>query len=128
MTSKSFTVSDYHELLALHRALLEAKFCDEPNDLDISASPIISEMHKKLVKLLQEIEAGKNKDQVNHAWDEWLSIDQSRREWQVALTRARSERSWADWNEAQKKKYVYDLLSPFILDEEAAKKFIDSVR
>ena len=56
MTSKIFNVSGYYELLALHRALLESQLCGEPNDMDVSASPIIARSHKQLLATLVDLE------------------------------------------------------------------------
>lgn len=127
MTSKVFNVSDYYDLLALHRALLESKFCDEPNDMDVSASPIIAKLHKQLLKVLIEIEVEKKGEDSRVSWAEWLKIDSERREWQQALKRARHESLWQEWDVNTKKNYIYNLLSPFHLDDVQVCDFIVQV-
>jgi len=124
MTSTNLLLDDYYELLALHRALLEAKFCDEPNDFDVSASPIIARIYKKLIPVLIEAESKKKGEGARQSWDRWLRLDPSRREWGVALKRAKSERKWASWSPREKRSYVADLLTPFVLEEEIAEKFV----
>jgi hypothetical protein len=123
MRSKHFSVSDYYELLALHRALLEAQFCDEPNDLDVSASPIITKLHRNLLETLMNVEGSPQAEE----WKDWLKIDPDRREWQVALKRAKNERQWQNWSYEKKKEYAFHLLSPFELDDTLLDDFIGSV-
>lgn len=93
MTSNSLVLDDYYELLALHRALLEAKFCDEPNDLDVSGSPIIARLYQKLIPVLIQAEVEKKGDTARQSWSHWLRLDATRREWGVALKRARVEKN-----------------------------------
>lgn len=124
MTSKVFNVSDYYELLALHRALLESQFCEEPNDLDVSASPIVAKLHKKLLDILVEVESERKGFSVENSWGDWLKIHSGRREWKVALKRAKSQEFWGEWDYSTKKEYVYDLLSPFELDDDLVDEFI----
>ncbi len=127
MISNDFIVSDYYELLALHRALLEAKFCDEPNDFDVSASPIIASLHKKLLQSLIKLEVEQKGSSAQDSWNNWLAIDPERREWNVGLQRARDERLWCEWSKEDKKKYILDLLSPFHVDNELAEIFLNQV-
>jgi len=127
MASKIFNVSDYYELLALHRALLESQFCDEPNDMDVSASPLVAKLHKQLLETLVDVEVERNGVEAKIAWAEWLEIDVERREWKVALKRAKGERLWAEWNYDAKRAYVYDLLSPFAVDDKLVGEFIKQV-
>ena len=127
MISNSFVVSDYYELLALHRALLEAKFCDEPNDLDVSASPILAESYRKLISSLINMEVERKGKTAQNEWADWLKIGVERREWRVGLQRARNERLWKQWSLQDKRKYVYDLLAPFTLDDELVDYFISQV-
>ena len=127
MTSKIFNVSDYYELLALHRALLESQFCDEPSDIDVSASPLVAKLHKQLLETLVDAEVERKGIEAKTAWNEWLEIDAERREWKVALKRAKNERLWNEWDDSTKKTYVYDLLSPFDVDDNLVDKFIAQV-
>jgi hypothetical protein len=125
MTSNKFIVSDYYELLALHRALLESQFCDEPNDMDVSASPIIAKLHKQLLNSLIEADVERKGDEAKAAWDEWLKIDTERREWIVAIKRAKNESHWTEWDDYAKRTYVHNLLSPFDFDDKLVDLFIN---
>lgn len=127
MTSSKFIIGEYYELLALHRALLEAKFCEEPNDLDVSASPIVAMLHKKLLRSLISIEIERKGKTAQDNWDDWLEIGPKRREWKVGLQRARNERLWREWGYKDKQKYIFDLLSPFKVDDNLVGRFISQV-
>ena len=127
MTSSVFKVSEYYELVALHRALLESQFCDEPNDTDVSASPIIAKLHKQLLESIVALEIERKGLEAESAWSDWLQIDAERREWTVALKRANRETRWNEWDFKEKKDYVYDLLSPFKVSDDLVEEFISQV-
>ena len=127
MTFSEFIVKDYYELLALHRALLESKFCDEPNDLDVSSSPIVAKLHKQLLSILVESDVDRKGDEAKEEWNEWLQLGTDRREWKVAIKRAKNEELWENWGPREKKTYVSDLLSPFVIDDKLIDEFIESV-
>jgi len=127
MIPNDFVVNDYYELLALHRVFIEAKFCDGPNDLDVSASPIVAALHKKLLFSLIEMDVEKKGETHRNDWKEWLDIDPSRREWAVAIKRAQNERLWDDWSIADRITYILDLLSPFNITDELVELFLSQL-
>lgn len=90
----TFQVSDYHKLLSLHRALMEAKFAEQPNDPDISGSCFVSEMADQVVETLIAMEKERGYSENAARWSEWRKISESRREWRIALDRLRTCRSW----------------------------------
>jgi len=111
-----------YDLLALHRGLLEARFCVVANDLDVSGSPILSEIHRRLVQILRELEV-KEKG-TDASWEKWLEIDSTRREWGVALTRASTSSIWGKLPHEEKLLFVDDLLAPFIVDVGMKEAFV----
>jgi hypothetical protein len=127
MTSNDFIVNDYYELLALHRVFIEAKFCDCPNDFDVSPSPIVASLHKKLLFSLIAMDVEKKGESARHDWNKWLNIDPSRREWAVAIKRAENENLSGDWSEMDRKTYILDLLSPFNINDELVEIFLNQV-
>jgi len=127
MTSSVFSVGGYYELLALHRALLEAKFCDEPNDNDVSGSPTVASLHRQLVDVLIEAESERKGEDARSSWVKWLALSSDRREWKVALDRARSEPQWDGWTEEDRLSYAEALLSPFSVPDDLLAEFIRCV-
>lgn len=125
MTSKSFIVSDYYDLLNLHKALMEAKFCDEPNNTYVSASPIVARLHNELLEILINADADKNGIKVRGDWERWKTIDESRREWKIGLERLKYESCWSKFNFDEKVEYTLNLLAPFSVKDEILEKFIE---
>ena len=53
---KKFELSNYYDLLNLHKALMEAKFHDNPDNKYIAGSPIIAKIINEIVDILAEID------------------------------------------------------------------------
>lgn len=127
MTSSEFIVDDYYELLAIHRAFMEAKFCDDANDRDVSGSPIIASLHQRLIVNLIEASVANDGESERTRWIEWLNLSDTRREWTVAIERAQSEIRWKGWSDIEKREYSLSLLAPFTFSDEMLLKFIAQV-
>lgn len=122
MTSRALVVDDYAELLALHKGLMEARFSDLPNNFYVSGSPLLADLHKRLVAILaaRDVEAGHAPDR----WDRWLVMVEGRREWALALNNVRNDSSWAGLDEAERISRTRDYLSPFVVSEETLGRFM----
>lgn len=70
----SLIINDYYELLALHKALIEAKFSIDPNNRDISGSPIIAKLFNRVIEELIVAEEEKFKKNTRFKWERWLDI------------------------------------------------------
>lgn len=127
LTEKQFIIDDYYELLNLHKALHEAKFCEEPNDYYISASPIISSIYKRLTDILIKHDIERKGEQEIERWADWLQMDSSRIEWNIALGRAKNEDDWEKWTLEEKEKYIRDLFCPFKINSEYIALFIKDI-
>jgi len=127
MISEAFVVNDPSELLALQRVFREAKFCIEPDDLEISDSPIVSRMFQRLMDALIASEVEREGEHARQRWMQWLVIDESRDEWQAAIRRARAEDRWSKFSRDERISYVRLLLSPFTVSADAIDHFIHTV-
>jgi len=125
MDSNEFVVGDKYELLALHRGLLEARFCDRENDADVSGSPILAKLHRRLISVLVSLDkpVGGSKSQ----WAAWLQMDDGRREWNVAIDRARRSAGWSSLAAEEKRAAALDFLSPFEVESKLVDLFIACV-
>jgi len=125
MDSNEFVVGDKYEPLALHRGLLEARFCDKENDADVSGSPILAKLHRRLINTLVSLDppVGGSKTQ----WAAWLQMDDGRREWNAAIDRARRSIGWSGLALEAKRAAALDFLSPFEVDSELVDFFIACV-
>ncbi len=127
MDSIKFEVNDIVELRVMHRIFREAKFCLEPDDLEVSASPIVAKLYLRLMDTLILSEEVLEGASARLKWNEWLTIDDTRAEWKVAIGRARMEERWEKWTYQKKFDYVSDLLTPFITTKENIDHFIKTV-
>ena len=127
MTSKPFMVADLNELLALHRVFREAKFCTEPDDTEISDSPIVERLFRQLMEAIVAAEVEREGESARQKWKQWLAIDESRDEWSAGVMRATRETAWSAFSEKERREYVSLLMCPFVLDEDVMKRFIAAV-
>jgi hypothetical protein len=120
-----FEIDDAHELRALHRVLLEAKFHDAPDDAAIAGSPIVAALANRVVDALAMIDARAGKAD---AWGGWRrSATATSRPWAVAVRRASETGGWIAWARDKKEAYARILLSPFVPDANALARFVDEV-
>ena len=127
MITKMFSVADYAELLAMQRVFREAKFCGEPDDEEVAASPIVAGLFRRLMEALIAADIERYGTRGKQRWDEWLTIDASRQEWCAALARAKKQSGWKNWNDAARASYVADLLAPFIVSDDRLREFLVAV-
>lgn len=127
MTTKPFVVADRVELLALHRVFREAKFNPEPDDTEISDSPIVAKLFHQLIDAIVAADVERDGESARQKWGQWLSIDEFRDEWSAGVARARREITWPAFSEEERREYVTVLMSPFFLNEDATKRFIAAV-
>ncbi len=124
MRADSIEVSGYYRLLALHRALLEAKFNPDPADRDIVASPFVAEIARDVIEKLIEIDCEKPGHGNAQQWREWRQIDPARSQWEVAVKRARDRRDLASCTSEERSKIIHDILAPFEIDSDLEERFI----
>lgn len=124
MTTKAITLSDIDDLLALHKGLMESRYCTTPYDSYVSGSPRLADIHRNVVAAIRSanLPAGLSPD----SWDKWLAIDEDRREWRVALDRAANSSRWQKLDYSEKYEVATNLLSPFNVDEEVLGKFVEA--
>jgi len=125
MTIKSVTIDDVYDLLALQKGLMEARFCSQPYDPGVSGSPNLAKIHRSVIAALRgaNMPGGLSPD----SWDKWLVIDDSRREWGIAVDRARNHSLWSRMTDAERRALATDLLAPFAVDDEVLGKFLRAV-
>jgi hypothetical protein len=84
----------------------------------------LAQIANQLVEILikKEIESGKDSSM---AWKKWREIDETRREWHVAIKHIKHhEQIWRAWTRTEKEEFVRILLSPYIVNSESLNSFI----
>lgn len=119
------TLSALDDLLALHKGLMESRYCTSPYDSYVSGSPRLADIHRSVVAAIRSANhpGGLSPD----SWDKWLAITEDRREWGVALERALSSPGWKTLDYSGKCRRASNLLAPFDVDESLLDKFVKSM-
>lgn len=125
MTSNTLTISGKYELLALHRALMEARFCSLAHDPDVSASSILANLHRSMMPTLAEL--AQEEPRSGKRWGEWLVLDEGRWEWRVALAKGADSVLWRLMDATAKSNFAEDLLAPFTVNDQIKAHFVSCV-
>lgn len=123
----TFTVTEYYEMLALHRMLVEAKFNPSPEDLDIAASPLAGKLMEKLVGVLANAELERGHPDKKERWESWREIDKSGRFWKSAISYGVARPEWHDWSELEKSQFAENVLRPFLTNSQLVAEYISEV-
>lgn len=121
-----FETEDRLELLALVRAIAEAKFHPQIRDEALQGSPVLARVAKRVLEAHVEAEVRDNPaigsaDEFE-AW--WLPENQP--EWVDAVReRIRKTPSWPTFDDAMKRRWVSDLLSPMFIDDAYVESLVE---
>lgn len=118
MTIKAvLTVSDHHEMVTIHRAIMELKRVTNPSDAALVGSPILAKFSNRLLDaIIQYEEENFGSDRATR-WEEWRMIDESRTEWSQMKQHIENVDNWSQMPLFQKREYVKNLASPFVLKD-----------
>jgi hypothetical protein len=125
MTNK-LEITEYYELLALHRALHVVRFARTELAPGLSGSPYLADIAKRVVAVLREMEVSRGKPE----WaDNWLSqIDPDGEVWQIAVSNAaQNPDRWNQRTHQEKLSHVWIYLSPFVYTDEMVEQFVKQV-
>lgn len=121
-----FEVKSEHELRALHRAIVSAKFSDDPLDRDVPGSSIVAQLSRRVLDALIGAEVMRKGEGARSSWHEWAALDPSRREWRTALTYAKSlpKQRWDDMSREEREESVRHITAPYILSDSHLAQFV----
>jgi len=126
--SNALVVTDYFILLALHKAILEVKFSDNQTSLELFGSPFLASAANQITEILIAKEAALDIGSSNESWKKWRAIDESRREWGIAIIRtAQHSTIWRSWTDEERKDFARIALSPFTVSEQLLNVFVTQV-
>jgi hypothetical protein len=120
--STGVSVDDLAGLIALDKALREAKFNPAPVDEAVAASPIVADLSRRVRAAINVRTFG-----TPDPFDREDMIQPGRREWTVSVRAARRLRTWSTWTLEQKGEVAKDLLSPFGVSDENLVLFVNEV-
>ena len=139
MAEVKIELKDYVTILNLHKALLEAKFHEYPDNQEVAFSPFIADLCNQLVDALTKMDEGKNEKNISrlyllrgwdkniNRWDNWRMLKNQTFYRDRAIKNAVTySRYWKRLSEDEKIETAKNVLSPFIATEEV-KCFIEEV-
>lgn len=119
-----FQLSNYLKLLALHKAVLKAKFTATPDDILIAGSSLVAEIAEQIVEILIQMEEEQGEPNAAQRWNNWRNLDPSRDEWKIVLAYIPLCEKWSQWPSEKKKEFAKTLFSPFYVNDNLLEDFI----
>lgn len=121
-------ISDQYELLALHRAIMEAKFHDDPDSVDVPGSPLLARVSEQVVGAPIESERAHGRKAEALRWERWRTEPRVGRFWGVAVSHGVRDDRWASSSTTQRAAIARALLAPFRVDDSVIEQFIAEVQ
>ncbi|MBQ4059888.1 MAG: hypothetical protein IJA10_16100 [Lachnospiraceae bacterium] len=126
MNETKLEIGDYYVLLNLHKALLEAKFHMNPDNILVCSSPIIADLSNEIVDILIKLDEIKDKNN-KEKWENWRRLKNQEFYKERAVKNALLNDRWLKLDDEGKVKCTKNLLSPFKATEDEIKTFITEV-
>lgn len=124
MDTIQFVIQDYYEMLNLHKALLEAKFHETPDNQAVAGSPIVAKLYDDLLNQLAECELRK-KGKEN--WTEWRKLKNQSFYKERAIGHIVKSDQWKLLEDDQREKFIYNYFSPFTYTKEELSMLIHEI-
>lgn len=119
-------ITEYIELLGLHKALHIARFSINPLSNVLSGNPYLAELAKRTLDTLAQMEIERGKPERADAWQ--FKIDSESPVWQIAVQNAAAERRlWRPLSKEEKVRVAQITLTPYIFTDEMIELFIQHV-
>jgi hypothetical protein len=124
-----FQIDSYYELNALLRAVIEAKFHRDPDDLDVPGSALLADVVNRLARAVAEESIKIDGDAARTRWSAWIHTGPERDEWKSAVVYAASmwPKIWPKWSVEDRRVAARQLLSPFELEDATLDAFLREV-
>lgn len=119
MDNITFEITDYYELLNLHKALLEARFHEGLDNKYLAGSPIIANIHKRIINNLISMDMNRKG---NESWSDWIKICNRKDYMQRAVENIIKFEAWD--NDTDKYEIVKTYISPFIATDNEIEEII----
>jgi hypothetical protein len=107
-------IEDSYELIALTKALFEARFHENPDCAEVQGSPFLAAIHNRLIGALIGSERGQEKQSEWKEWRQWRNRVIEREQVEQIIKRV----TWTTLSAPQKIALVQCLIAPFVANEE----------
>jgi hypothetical protein len=128
-STMAFVVAEDHELHALLKTLLEAKFNPDPQNPEVSASPVVAELCRRAVAAV--VEAERAAGRIDRAGRTIAWFRDVRGHSALEVVRRRIDETatlavWKEWTNERRRDFIRMLLSPFEADEEIVNELLEA--
>jgi hypothetical protein len=113
-----FTTASDVELMALQRALLEARFCATSRDEDVWVSPMVIDIHVSVVESIALRARTSGNSRELKRIEAWLNWSGHQLEERILVERLRKDMTWLSLPPEQRESYLEGLIRPFRADGE----------
>ena len=123
-------IKNKHELIALHKIFMEAKYGSAEVDISLQGSPLVRDLYQRIFELLIE-EEKKNPPRAikkePETWDNWRKLEghSHRLEFLKSRLRLLDRNNWSKMDENTKKEYIECLVCPLIANSKEIKDLTD---
>lgn len=115
------------ELLVLQRALLEAKFSPNPQDMALQGSPVLAKLSCSVIEAIRErYDRAGDEGQVRR-WKEWARWGSRVIEQQIVREHLEGLEAWQGMSADSRDAYVRSLIAPFEATEEEVAEICQAV-
>jgi len=119
-------ITEYYELVALHKALWSARFAREPLLEYLPGSPFLADIANRVVDVLAKMEIERGRPERANDWR--MEVSTTGEIWQIMLRNASEHPDfWKKQSTEEKKKIARIYLSPFVITDEILDEFIRQV-
>ncbi|WP_427885157.1 hypothetical protein ACQHIV_23530 [Kribbella sp. GL6] len=116
-------LKEYAELLAVHRALMAARFVDEPETPTLLGSPYLAKVHSGVVDEMTALCRREGRFGEAERWEDWREMSRGRAEWGVVRRRLGAE--WGSLGSREDKRdYLGLCFQPFRVSAELVDEMI----
>jgi hypothetical protein len=115
---------DELELWILQACIVEAKFHEDPRDLDIPGGPLVSKLANKIADALQSCGRFGNEQ----TWKIWRTLTPEREEWKNSVKFVQHRGDWLERPAPEQLEVARALLSPFEVSDDLLRQFIEESR
>lgn len=125
MSKGRFETHNLSELMALQRVFREAKFSFDPDDSELSTSPIVNAM---FCRVMEELIAAQSEEDPasKERWNTWLRLSSNRDEWIVSAKRAAMLPGWLNLDAYSKCEIMKAVICPFNVSDSQLQQLIEA--
>jgi hypothetical protein len=116
------------ELPAMMAVLVQGKFCPEPEDEAVAASPIVARIARRLGDAAIKSQISRFGESMAAHHERWRDFAEHRAEWSFAVSHARKffAPAWHAWSPERQIEVIDDLVAPFSMGAATREVFVEA--